>query len=526
MNALSLFNINSLLNISLPNRGLGLWQYNVYLFVHIFALLLTIALMMLSLKRKSSKAQTAVVMFELGAAFYNIGFIEEILSDTAEGGFIACITQYSGEFLVFISVVFFVSQLCFIQVPVKAYIVLTTFSLFALYSLMTTRENKTFYKSIGLNTDGLFSRPEIKHGVMFFVVIAFIFGISWWVIRACIKAYRTASPYQQKRLIYLGASLIMCWIPYMLTVSGLTGGYEVPALGICLAGVCLYQCFIQYGFFDSQILGGANALEHAKEGILIVDSNYRVRYQNKRVYEILGLVMEGSDVMTYPVLRDVFKGSDELFTINDKVYEFNIEPLIEGGYTIGSMLWIMDCTAHQEAIRSIKYAATHDTLTGLFNRTHFQFLVESELKENKLGTFVMFDMDNFKGVNDNYGHQCGDAVLQTLAKVFGMFGEQRMYSCRLGGDEFCIFLRNTTERHEIEKIMEKIFNYFNEEMDKAGFHNYTTLSSGAYTATPDISFKNLYNATDKYLYIAKTSGKNKFIIGDNSQSLIEHVHTS
>ncbi|MCQ2520494.1 MAG: diguanylate cyclase [Lachnospiraceae bacterium] len=501
---------------SLPNPGRATWQYNLYLILHIISLILTLVLMFLSLSKKTSKAQTAVIMFELGAAVYVLGFIEEILSDTAEGGFIACITQYAGELLLIVSYVFFVSLLCNIRISISTYISLAIISVIILLSLMTTRSTGLFYTYITVNRSGIFSRPELGHSTMFYVVFLFIGIISAWAFITCLKAYKSASPFQKKRLLYLCVSTLMCWIPYILTLSGITGGFEIPALGFTLAGVCLYLCFIQYGFFDSQILGGSNIMDHGSEAIIIVDTNYHVRYQNQRIFDIIGHISEGSNALNHPMMKKILNKEIEDFDVDGHTYEFTKEALSEAGYTLGYMIRIQDCTEHRNAIKSIEFAATHDTLTGLYNRTKFQSLVEQDLLDHRLGTFVMFDMDNFKGVNDKYGHQVGDEVLKSLSEVLHKYGEQRLYSCRLGGDEFCIFIRNVVTRSEVEALLAKIMGFFDSRLAEKGFAGYTTLSAGAYPASLGISFKNLYNATDSFLYAAKTAGKNQFIMGDKN----------
>ena len=505
---------NSIAEFAVPNAASGLWQYNVYLFVHILALLIGVVILFLTMRSKSSKAQTAVVIFEIGAIFYILGFVEEILADTAEGGFIACITQYAGEFIVFTAALFFVSQLCSVRIPIGVYVAQMVFSMLALFALMSTRTYGWFYRTVSINRDGLFSRPELAHTVVFFMVFAYFFIISAYVLKICIEDFIAASPLQRKRLVFLMIATVFCWIPWVLTLAGLTGGYEIPALGITCAGVCLYLCFVRYGFFDSQVLAGSNATEHSKEGILVVDSKYRVRYQNKRIFEIFGKVYDNSDMMEHAIFSGIFKGETKTYVSNGKTYEFDIEPLMESTYVLGYMLWVNDATEHYDALERIEIAATHDTLTGLYNRTKFQSLVEADLESGKSGTFVIFDMDNFKGVNDTYGHQCGDAVLNTFAGVLKQYGEQRLYSCRLGGDEFCVFLRNVTERGDIEMILKKIFGFFDDGLKAAGFENYTSLSAGVKASRGAEDFNTLYKEADAELYKAKTGGKRQFKIAE------------
>lgn len=498
--------------MALPNPGASHWQYWLYLGIHFLAIAIIILILFKTMLARSSKAQAAVVFFNIGAIVYILGFIQEILSDTPEGGFIACITQYFGEFVVFIAAVYFVSHLCSIKLPKIVYMILVIVASVFMLILMSTRTTGMFYKKIGVNTDGIFSRPELDHNFSFILVIAYIFICSSWIVFVCIRNYKSSSPLQKKRLALVIFACFFCWLPWILTLLGITGGYEIPAIGITFAGVCIYLCFTRYGFFDSQSLAGANAMEHGKDGIMVVDSRYLLKYQNAKIYDIFGYIAENYNILEHPILGKAIRGEIKTYEKDDKVYEFFCEPLMEGTYILSYMLWVEDATEHYEAMKSVELAATHDALTGLYNRSHFQFLVEEDLNHNKPGTFVIFDMDNFKGVNDTYGHQVGDAVLKLFAGVLKKYGEQRLYPCRLGGDEFCVFLRNVTGKKEIHDLLTKIFIFFNEALEKEGYSGYTSLSAGAATNLEQKSYKILYNLADDQLYNAKTSGKNKFLI--------------
>lgn len=88
--------------------------------------------------------------------------------------------------------------------------------------------------------------------------------------------------------------------------------------------------------------------------------------------------------------------------------------------------------------------AIRDALTGLFNRRHLEALLPAEIKqcrrENKPLSLVIIDIDHFKAVNDTYGHQIGDRILQDLGKFLQSSGRMRKIPCRFGGEEFVIIL--------------------------------------------------------------------------------------
>lgn len=101
-------------------------------------------------------------------------------------------------------------------------------------------------------------------------------------------------------------------------------------------------------------------------------------------------------------------------------------------------------TKHQQALR---YVATNDGLTGIYNRRSFDAIIESELRRAKRYkrelSLLIIDIDHFKAVNDNFGHMAGDTVLRELAKDLSRELRSNDYLARYGGEEFAIILPET-----------------------------------------------------------------------------------
>jgi diguanylate cyclase (GGDEF)-like protein len=157
-----------------------------------------------------------------------------------------------------------------------------------------------------------------------------------------------------------------------------------------------------------------------------------------------------------------------------------------------------------------------DGLTGLYNRKYIDEFVDKIMpKELALeSTFaVMFlDIDYFKMVNDTYGHDAGDAILQKLAKTMQENITNNEFIVRFGGEEFLIVMKNPTEdsakelAEKINKEFSKIvFNFNNESFSK-------TVSIGyAFFPTDTDQFWKCIKYADLSLYEAKETGRNKVI---------------
>lgn len=112
--------------------------------------------------------------------------------------------------------------------------------------------------------------------------------------------------------------------------------------------------------------------------------------------------------------------------------------------------------AYKKNIENLNFKASHDELTGAYNRAGFELLL-SGLDLNS--TYMMFfDLDNFKSINDSFGHDMGDKALKKLVQVLKKSFRSDDYVCRLGGDEFVVFMVHTDAEQKslIAKKMEQI----------------------------------------------------------------------
>jgi diguanylate cyclase (GGDEF)-like protein/PAS domain S-box-containing protein len=167
----------------------------------------------------------------------------------------------------------------------------------------------------------------------------------------------------------------------------------------------------------------------------------------------------------------------------------------------------------------LREQAIRDPLTSLHNRRFLQEMMPHEiaraLREKYQIGFVMIDIDHFKQVNDTYGHDAGDLVLQKLAKMLVELARASDIVCRYGGEEFLAILPNTNvdEAFQISERWRRAFE--NKKVNYEGHELRATISCGvALFPQNGVTEKESITAADKALYRAKNSGRNRVVVAE------------
>ena len=164
-----------------------------------------------------------------------------------------------------------------------------------------------------------------------------------------------------------------------------------------------------------------------------------------------------------------------------------------------------------QEVTDIKTKSRQDALTGLWNRSYTEENVNMLLSENNHGSLLMIDMDNFKAINDNYGHIAGDKTLKMFAQTLEKYAEEGDILCRIGGDEFVVFVPKITSKSQISNRASDIISDLCYKLEQCKFETNSSVSIGISQAPSDgTDFTKLYNCADKALYYVKQNGKNSF----------------
>lgn len=281
------------------------------------------------------------------------------------------------------------------------------------------------------------------------------------------------------------------------------------------------------------------ALLHAmKLGILFADTQNRILYYNQAFQFIWRLPREQALYGKLPV-DVIVQGCGELAAA-DQLAEWMREPngheerpLAQIGLTDGRLitrlshpvydgentfighLWMFeDVTLEQQTAQQLIYLAERDPLTGLYNRHRLHEEMEKFLSDSARsgihGALLFFDLDEFKYINDTFGHHAGDATLTRIAHELSGLVRRNEVLARLGGDEFALLIPQISDLKEVEILAERMVRAIAQlPMIFADHPHRVTVSLGiALHPLHGSSIEELIAHADTAMYQAKACGKN------------------
>jgi diguanylate cyclase (GGDEF)-like protein/PAS domain S-box-containing protein len=296
-------------------------------------------------------------------------------------------------------------------------------------------------------------------------------------------------------------------------------------------------------------------LQSIGDGVITTDANGIVDYINPVAQDLTGWDMRSarnivvSDIMMIvnehtrasvenPVIRCLKEGrvitlpeNSVLITRNgDEVpIQDSAAPIRDRiGNIIGSVMVFHDISKESRLFRQLSYQASHDTLTGLINRREFENSLVTALEKTRdngeqTHALLYVDLDQFKVVNDTFGHTAGDALLRQLSELIQANIRSTDLLSRLGGDEFGIFLERCSDERAIEvaeDIRGSIEGYRFEWKD-----SFTTVRCSigiVMVNSENADVAGVMSSADVACYSAKDMGRNQIHLYRDSDASLRH----
>jgi len=288
------------------------------------------------------------------------------------------------------------------------------------------------------------------------------------------------------------------------------------------------------------------ALDNMQDGLAIYDPKGVLVFCNERYRELFPrtahLRQPGSNFSD--IIKAAIALGEEQFPGSESVDDYVLRKLhglreegevltgLEDGKTYSmrttvlangcSLRIVSDATEQQRLQRSLSYQAFHDSLTGLPNRAKFHREFMRRFGEARADgtelTIMVLDLDRFKEVNDNFGHEAGDRMLVEVARRLEGSIRQGDLVARLGGDEFALLVAGSSARSDPVTLAERILKALGQPIS---FGDVTLLAGASigYTTYPfdDSDQDGLLRHADQALYFAKASGRRTYRRFDEKQ---------
>ena len=306
-------------------------------------------------------------------------------------------------------------------------------------------------------------------------------------------------------------------------------GLDLTTAGFALATLILNNWVLKHGMLTTNKVVRQRVVEQLREGVMVVSESGLVLDANPMALKILNL----TDDVTYNQPLESLTGHISLLElvsshrrstevgINGRSYEVTVSKFYEDEEHSDSILVFRDVTDRRRAeiaLRKVSHelekAAHTDSLTGLANRRVFMKRLSEEAERvrrhgNALSV-LLFDLDHFKKINDSYGHDVGDRVLQKVAQVAEHIKRITDVVARTGGEEFALLLPETDHAGAMqlaERLRHAVATAQVE--DNLGVPVQVTTSIGVATVNEIDSMEGFLREADLALYRAKDSGRNQ-----------------
>ncbi len=388
--------------------------------------------------------------------------------------------------------------------------------------------------------------PESLAGANLYV---YLHGPAYWLYVSYIYIYaaaaavlvlqqvlRTSQVFRKQSGLIL-CSMIFPWVGSVMYVLDLN---PLPGLDTTPISFAFTALVIAWAIFSTHLLDLVPVardllIENLIDGVLVIDQHDRIVDANPAAIQLLGVpgirigAAVSEDLRNWPALVSALtrKTSEAVEITMDgtpsRQLEVHVTPITDSrAETAGYLATLRDITPRKQiesALREksleLERLAVTDSLTGLYNRRAVDEVLEREFRQAEMErtplSLALFDIDDFKRVNDQYGHHQGDEVLKSLAECLRKNIRLADLAARTGGDEFLIIFPGT-DLNMARIGMERFVSCWNSiENEQQKIHN--TLSCGVTTWFPGDTPEEALKRVDLLLYQAKQQGKNRIICG-------------
>lgn len=381
-----------------------------------------------------------------------------------------------------------------------------------------------FYKGYSLTKYGALSIANIDAGLgdklsTAYITCMFSLGNVLYFI------FFTKNTIYKKRSFIIMITSMIPWIGFCIyTLDLLPISIDPNPFFLAIACYIFTRVLINNNLFDMSGIARHIVFDNIKQIVIVLDMYNRIIDINKQTEKILG--KKASLVIGENIFK-VYTNLDQIkqYLCLPKEATFNFKTDISKKHYYfmgeinfiknksGKILILKDNTEQILMIKKLQYYACMDILTGVYNRNHFYTIANEKvshcLKNNYSISFIMFDLDKFKNINDTYGHAAGDLILKNVTTLCKNHLPKSSLIGRYGGEEFIILIENLEGKRVLELIESLRMIIMNSNNLYENKILKVTCSFGIFTTTVPTKLESMIKTADEALYNSKNTGRNK-----------------
>lgn len=402
--------------------------------------------------------------------------------------------------------------------------------------LWTNGSHELIRHDVYIDVSGFFPVLGKTFSVLFWPFVPYNFLVTFLTFGFLVKSMLHKDTQEKKQLFMLSLGLLLPVITTALTFFDTHPvNFDLTPAVFSISGLLISFAVFRYSLFNVLPVAYSRIFQDLQQGIIIFNADDCVADMNRAAGEMLDLDIKQSISKTWHelfsrkgALEQLYErkkdnlqsgliqtefmmcrgGRERYFDISLRRFSDRREKLI------GWILSAYDITERKMSEEQATYIALHDILTGLPNRRAFFRLAEEQIayrEQHEEGFGIVYiDIDNFKSINDTWGHQGGDFILKETASLLRRVVRQNDIVARIGGDEFVLLLPGLSRNEHVITVTDKIFSeakrgiVLNEQRISLG------MSMGLCLYPRDGKMlEELLTASDAAMYKAKKSGKNR-----------------
>ncbi|HFS82751.1 MAG TPA: GGDEF domain-containing protein [Epsilonproteobacteria bacterium] len=289
---------------------------------------------------------------------------------------------------------------------------------------------------------------------------------------------------------------------------------------------------LQYSNENTLLYNTIQKIIDSQNNLLLITYHNRIEYANRKLLDYFDLkdiqTIKGKAFDEMPLASLSFESFDDLYLYTkDREQEIGIgkdtflakATLLEKTHK----LFTFSNVTHLSSLnRLLKSNINHDPLTGIYRKHYSDKILREELQKQSRFALVMLDIDNFKHINDTYGHMTGDKALKELTALIQKELNRNDIFARWGGEEFLILLRTFKKEESLKeeslKKVKSIRASIAEHLFSAIGH--MTASFGLALPRHSDSAETLFERADQALYLAKDQGKNRVVFESEADRIL------